>query len=54
MEGQWQRSGLSVPRPWLGAEQKSVVWVWVARAASGKSEGDPAPHSVHPHPQVNC
>lgn len=54
MEGQWQRSGLAVSRPWLGAEQKSVVWVRVARAASGKSEGDPAPHRVHLHPQVNC
>lgn len=40
--------GWAVPWLWLGAEQKSVVWVWVARAANERREGGPAPsHNAH-------
>lgn len=41
--------GWAVPRPCFGAEQKSAVWVWVARSASGRRAGGAA-LSVAPCP----
>lgn len=54
MEEQRQRSGLSSPRTTAGAEQKSVVEVQAARAASGRGKGA-LPHTGLTHiPRVNC